>query len=368
MFMKTNTNKGFRASLLLSVLMCLTLMMSACGSGTKTAAEEPAGAASGQDAPSETKTDAPKSPVKINVGYIPDLNGAAPIVVADEKGFFKDAGLNVNAVKFLSGPPEFQAMASGDLDIAYIGPGATFLAAQGQGKIIALASLGFGDMVYATKKSGIQDWKDLKGKTVGVPKGTSGEMILNLGIEKGGLKPSDVNIVNIDVAGAVSAFVANKVDAVAIWSPYTKEIEKQLGKENIVKLGDNRTFYPDYVFPASWVVNPKFLEEKPEVVQQFLEAWVKANDYKIKNVDETISLTSKYTQVPEDSLKEQYETMEWIESSKIAGYMKDGTSVKWFENLEKMFVANGKMAEVVPGDKFIATEPFVKAQEAAGGN
>ncbi|MGN7358637.1 aliphatic sulfonate ABC transporter substrate-binding protein [Paenibacillus sp. SAF-054] len=368
--MKTNAKKGFRASLLLSVLMCLTLMVSACGagSGSKTTAEEPAAPTTKQEEPKETQAEAPKSPVKINVGYIPDLNGAAPIVVAEEKGFFKDAGLNVNAVKFLSGPPEFQAMASGDLDIAYIGPGATFLAAQGQGKIIALASLGFGDMVYATKKSGIQEWKDLKGKTVGVPKGTSGEMILNLGLEKGGLKPSDVNIVNIDVAGAVSAFVANKVDAVAIWSPYTKEIEKQLGKDNIVKLGDNRTFYPDYVFPASWVVNPKFLEEKPEVVQQFLEAWVKANDYKIKNVDETITLTSKYTQVPEDSLKEQFETMEWIDSAKIAGYMKDGTTVKWFENLEKMFVANGKMAEVVPGDKFIATEPFVKAQEAAGGN
>ncbi|GIP35527.1 ABC transporter substrate-binding protein [Paenibacillus sp. J2TS4] len=328
-----------------------SLALAACSSGGdgNTTAPTPQEPATGGKMPT------------INVAYMPDMNGATPIVVGEEKGFFKEAGINVNAVKFLSGPPEFQAMASGDIDIAYIGPGATFLAAQGKGHIINIVSLGKSDMVFATKKSGIQEWKDLKGKTVGVPKGTSGEMVLNLGLEKAGLKPEDVNIINMDVAGAVSAYVANKVDAVAIWSPYTLEIEKQVGKENMVKLGDNSDFFPEYVFPASWVVNPKFLEKNPELVEKFMQAIAKTTDYKIANKDEVIKMTADFTQVPEESLRLQLDSLDWLDNQKVADAFQDGTAKKWYENLEKLFVQNGNMPEVVPADKFLMTEPFIKA-------
>ncbi|UHA72473.1 ABC transporter substrate-binding protein [Paenibacillus sp. 481] len=298
---------------------------------------------------------------EIRVGYIPDINGAAPLVIGEHKQFFKQAGIQVTPTKFLSGPPEFQAMAAGKIDIAYIGPGATFLAAQGKGKIIAVASLSKGDKLLATKSSGIQKWEDLKGKTVGVPKGTSGEMILNLGLEKAGLKPSDVNIVNLDVAGAVSSFIANKVDAVAIWSPYTTEIERQVGKDNIITIGSNEQFFPEYVFPASWVVNPTFLEEKPELVEKFVQAWIAANDYKLKNIEETIQLTAHFTQVPEDSLRSQLKDIEWIESSKIAAYLQDGTAKKWYENLQQLFVKSEKLKEVVPAEQFVVSDLFHKA-------
>lgn len=346
---------------ILMLAMSILLILSGCGgtsggSGGTNSAAAPAPAAKQP----EPVKEAPKELQAINVAYMPDIHGAPPIVLGEEKGFFKEAGVKINAVKFLSGPPEFQAMASGDIDIAYIGPGATFLSAQGKGNIIAVDSLNTGDMVFATKKSGIKEWKDLKGKTVGVPKGTSGEMILNLGIKKGGLKVEDVNAVNMDVAGAVSAFAAGKVDAVAIWSPYTAEIEKQVGKDNIVILGDNKMFFPEYVFPQSWIVNPKFLKEKPEAVEKFLAAWVKANDYRMKNIDETIKLTAKFTQIPEDSLKAQVDTTEWIESKKIADYLKDGTAIKWYENLEKLFVENGKLTEMAKGDTFISPAPFLK--------
>jgi NitT/TauT family transport system substrate-binding protein len=348
MFEKS-TKKWFT---LFALALSLMMVLGACGN-TAPSADGQSGSQS------NTATDSKDLP-KINVAYMPDMHGATPVVLGQEKGYFKEAGIDVNPIKFLSGPPEFQAMASGDIDIAYIGPGATFLAAQGKGNIIAIDSLNTGDMVLATKKSGITDWKGLKGKTVGVPKGTSGEMILNLGLEKAGLKPSDVNIVNMDVAGAVSAYVANKVDAVAIWSPYTAEIEKQVGKDNMVTLGDNKTFFPEYVFPQSWVVNPSFLKAHPDLVEKFITAWAKANDYRMQHIDEAISLTAKYTQVPEDSLKVQVSTTEWIDSKKEIDYFKDGTVNKWFENLEKLFVQNGNLPEVVKADKFVSSDPYLK--------
>lgn len=344
-----------------AALFSVVLLLSACGSsgGSSAAQTSSPQGSSPVTTPVQAKTEAKVQ--TINFGYIPDMGGAAPVAIGEEKGFFKEEGIKLNAIKFLSGPPEFQAMASGDVDIAYIGPGAAFLSAQGQGNIIGLISLGKSDMVFATKKSGVQDWKGLKGKTVGVPKGTSGEMVLNLGLERAGLKPSDVNIVNMDVAGAVTAYVAGKVDAVAIWSPYTVEIEKQIGKENMIKLGDNSSFFPDYSFPASWVVSPKFLKEKPELVEKFMKAMNKTTDYKISHIDEAVKLTAAYTQVPEDSLKQELDSREWIDSKKQAEVFKDGSAKKWFDNLQKLFVDNGKLTSVVPSENFLTTGPAIKA-------
>ncbi|RKN79155.1 ABC transporter substrate-binding protein [Paenibacillus ginsengarvi] len=340
-----------------AIVLSLALVASACGGGNAANPSAGSGGSSGEATKLET----------VNFAYMPDMGGATPVAVGLEKGFFKEAGINLNPVKFLSGPPEFQAMASGDIDIAYIGPGATFLAAQGQGQILGIVSLGKSDMVLASKKSGITDWKGLKGKTVGVPKGTSGEMVLNLGLERAGLSPSDVNILNMDVAGAVSAFVAGKVDAVAIWNPYSAEIEKQVGKDNFVKLGDNSSFFPDYIFPSSWVVSPKFLKEKPELVNKFMQAIAKTTEYKIKNVDEAIKLTSQYTQVPEENLRQEMTGLEWQSTEKVAQAFKDGSAVKWYDNLQTLFVKNGKMDKTVPSDTFIAKDPILKAYEALGG-
>ncbi|WP_196427609.1 aliphatic sulfonate ABC transporter substrate-binding protein [Paenibacillus macerans] len=341
--------------LMMASLLGLTLIASACSSG-----QAGTGAGTGAGTENQPPGASGETPA-INVAYMPDMHGATPIVIGEEKGFFEEAGIKVNAVKFLSGPPEFQAMASGDIDIAYIGPGATFLAAQGQGKIITVDSLNTGDAVLTRADSGIDSWADLKGKTVGVPKGTSGEMILNLGLKSASLKPEDVNIMNMDVAGAVSAFVSKKVDAVAIWSPYTAEIEKQVGKENIKVLGNNETFFPDYVFPQSWVVRPAFLEEHPDLVEKFLSAFSKANDYRIANLEEAVKLTSEFTQVPEDSLSMQIETTQWLTTEEMVKHFEDNTVYTWFESLESLFVDNGKMTEVVPAEQFVSKDTFLNA-------
>ncbi|WP_066172560.1 ABC transporter substrate-binding protein [Bacillus marinisedimentorum] len=348
-----------KKSLLILLTLVLSVFISACSGNTSTSGTGNENTSGGSS--SEEKDSSNGEMPTVNVAYMPDIHGAAPLVIAQEKGYFKEAGINVNLVKFNSGPPEFQAMAAGDIDIAYIGPGATFLSAQGQGDIIAVDSLNTGDMVLATKKSGVKEVKDLEGKTVGVPKGTSGDMVLSLALENAGVDPGKVNMVNMEVAGVVSAFIAEKVDAVAIWSPYTNEIVKQVGEENIVKLADNTDFFPDYVFPQSWVVSPKYLKENEDSVTKFLEAWTKANDFRHENIEETVKMTAEFTGIDEESLTVQVGTTEFLSSKEIQEKFNDGSAKKWYENLQKLFVKNGKMEEVIDANEFISPEPFNNA-------
>lgn len=325
------------------VTLALTFLLTACSSQSP--------------GPSNT---APQE-MSINVGYTPDFNGGGLIVLGDQKGFFKAAGIKANPIKFLTGPQEFQAMASGDLDIAYIGPGAFPLVVQGQGKVLTVDNIGEGDVLLATKKSGIKTLSDLKGKTVAVAKGTSAEMILDLALKKASLKPGDLNIVNMDVAGSVAAFVANKVDAVATWVPYSTDIEKQVGADNIVKLASDQTFEPQYVFPGMWVVSPTFLQKNPEAVDRFMQAWCKANDYRVNHRDETVRLTSKFTQVPEEALQAQVQATKSLDSQTLNQDLADGTVKKWLGNLENLFIETGKIKTFVNPDQYLAPGPMSKA-------
>src|SRR5699024_12833070 len=69
----------------------------------------------------------------VNVAYMPDIHGATPLIIGEEKGYFEEAGINVNAIEVDDGPTEFEEMVSGDVDIAYIGTVSNYLVVKEQG-------------------------------------------------------------------------------------------------------------------------------------------------------------------------------------------------------------------------------------------
>lgn len=287
----------------------------------------------------------------VRVAYMPDMHGAAPLVIAQKEGFFKKQGIDVQLVKFTSGPPEIDAMAAGQINMAYIGPGAIFLAAEGKADIVAVDSLNLGDMILASPKSGIKNIADLKGHTIGVPEGTSGQMIFDLALKKAGLKTSEVKVVNMDVSSEVSAFVAGHVDAVATWNPYSAEIQQQVPGAKV--LATDKTFMPEYTFPQVWTASPSFEKSHSAEVQKFVNALAEANDWRKNHLQQAVSMTAAFTGAPADSLKAQVGTTEWLSSSQIKTDMANGTADKWIDNLEKLFVQLGTMPSVVSPSKFV---------------
>ncbi len=75
------------------------------------------------------------------------------------------------------------------IDFRYLGPGALWLPASGKAKIVAINTVGLADRVIA--QPGITSIQQLRGKKVGVPEGTSGDMILQLALKKAGMQPTD---------------------------------------------------------------------------------------------------------------------------------------------------------------------------------
>lgn len=316
-----------------------------------------------EEQPSKEQQETTQEKVKMKVAYHPNVGGASAMVTGIEKGYFEEQGIELELVKFTAGPPEVAAMVAGDIDVGYIGHGAHLLACQGQVKLFALDCTSQADELLVNKDSGITKIADLKGKTIATQLGTSGEVILNLALESIGLTRDDVNVVNMEVAGAVTAFISGKVDAVSIWSPNTNTVRESLGEDKVVKLASNEDFVDKFVFPSSWVVTEKYAKENKDTLVRFTKALLKSMDYRNKNIEESAKLVAKKIEVDEASVLKTKDEGKWLTSKEVYDGVKSGQVEKWYKAQQDLFIKDGKLNKEVPVSNYFDPSILIEAYE-----
>lgn len=316
-------------------LVAVTLTMGGCGG--------PSGDGS------STKT--------VRIGYNADFNSSGLIAIAEHKKLWAKHGLTAKTSRFTNGPLQIQAMGAGDLDVGSVGPGALWLPATGRGKIIAINSLGLADRLIA--QPGITSVEELKGKKVGVPEGTSGDMILQLALQRAGMKAEDVQKVAMDPNTVVSAFSSGKIDAAGIWYPLVGIIKKS--KPKAVELAKNEDFFPRYSFPCAFVASNKLVSEDPKTAKAVQKVLQEANDYRIEHLDDAIAITSGYIDVPEEQLKGEAENIKLMSTDELVKSTRDGEVEEWLQGLLELFVSVGKMDKPTGAEDAYAGDLYVEA-------
>ncbi|MEU4428368.1 aliphatic sulfonate ABC transporter substrate-binding protein [Actinoplanes sp. NPDC024001] len=281
---------------------------------------------------------------KVNLGYIADFTGASLMAIAEDRKLWAKHGLQAELKVFTNGPLQVQALGAGDLDFGYIGPGAMWLPASGKAKVIAINSLGFADRVIA--QPGITSVQALKGKKVGVPEGTSGDMILRLALQGAGLTVDDVQKVAMDASTVVTAFGSGQIDAAGIWYPLIDTIKKRV--PGLVELAKNDDFYPGVSFPSAYVGRNEVVSGKPELVRKVLAVLREANDVRALGVSPTVELTARFLKsAPVEQLRAEAYNARFLPSAELAAKSTDGTVADWLTGLNELFQQLGKLPEVV---------------------
>ena len=321
-------------SLVAALGIVVTTTLSACGSD-----------ASG----SSTQT--------VNFGYIGDFNGTSLLAVADDQKLWQKHGLEAHTKVFTNGPLQIQALGTSDLDFGYIGPGAIWLPASGQAKIIAINTLGQADRVIA--QPAITSMAQLRGKTVGVPQGTSGDMILTLALAKAGMTKKDVNIVNMDPATIVSAFSSKKIDAAGFWYPGIATIKKQI--PDVVELAKNTEFQSQVSFPNAFVAGNDVVAKQKDKTAKTIAVLREAMAYRSAHMDETIALTAKMLHLPTDQVKADAANVKVLTVEELDAQTKDGTVDKWLKGLSDYFVSAGKLKSPADPKSYYLGSDFTAA-------
>ena len=216
---------------------------------------------------------------KVRIGWVYAMANA-PVVIADKQGFFDKENVEVETISFTSGPILHQALAAGQLDMAYIGaPPVYHWYSRGlQSQILAKVNYGQA-AVIVRKDSGINKLQDLRGKKIaGVKKGSGMDVLLRgyvLG-EAAGLEPDkDVRVVPMPPGNMGPSVENGVVDAAFIWEPFTSQFELRGNTKVIFDMNQAIPNYPWFVVMAP----PEVLKTKRDAIAKVLRAHKKAVEY-----------------------------------------------------------------------------------------
>lgn len=293
----------------------------------------------------------------IRVGYIPDYQNSSLPAIAADQGYWKAEGLEPDIKVFTNGPIEIQAMGAGSLDFATIGPGALWLPASGRTKVVSVNLLTFSDRVIA--QPGITTIQGLRGKKVGVPRGTSGEMILRLALTKAGMTVADIEVVPMDPSTIVAAFSSAQIDGAGFWEPLVDVIRRRVPGLHV--LADDETFYPGTSFPNTFVGRNDTVAGNPDLVRRFVRVLKRSMDWRAANFERSVQLSADFLNLPVDPVRAVAKTVKLQTSAELVKLTQDGTVDGWFQAFNDLFKSFGTVADPLPPSQYYTGKLFVDA-------
>ena len=222
----------------------------------------------------------------VTIGYLPSDHDAA-LFVADAQGQFASNGIKTELVQFNNGGDLMTAMASGDVDVGYVGI-TPVLASIQKGvpvKVISAAQTD-GSGLVVSKNSGISSVQDLAGKSIATPGEASIQyMLLQYYLEQNGMSLKDLKVSSMKVPSMNDALKTNKIDGMITFEPYVTIAEKN----GATVLAGSQDILPDH--PCCVVVaSDKFLEEHPNETNTILKIHENATNFINNNSDEAASM------------------------------------------------------------------------------
>ena len=217
----------------------------------------------------------------VKIGYLPSDHDAA-LFVADAQGKFAEKNITAELVQFNNGGDLMTAMASGEVDVGYVGI-APVLSSVAKGvpvKVISSAQTD-GSGIVVTKESGITSAADLKGKSIATPGEASIQyVLLTYYLKENNLSTDDLNISAMKVPSMNDALKTKQIDGIITFQPYVSIAANN--SENVV-LEDSADILPNH--PCCVVVaSDDFIKNHEDETKTILEIHENATDFINENV------------------------------------------------------------------------------------
>jgi NitT/TauT family transport system substrate-binding protein len=226
--------------------------------------------------------------------------GSIAFFVAQQKGFFKEEGLDVQTKSFSSPGDGLTPLVAGTLDAVLSTADSVITVldkAPGQLKVVYLTDTSAGADAILAKKE-ITSIKDLKGKKVAATLGQCNHLLLEKALETGGLTDKDIQLVNMNPDDAGAALAAGKVDAAVTWEPWITKVSGQ--KTGHVIFSSKET--PNLILDVL-AISSKTGKTKAAETRAFLKALNRGYEFVQKHTDEAATLAAKSLEQKPDEVK-----------------------------------------------------------------
>jgi len=228
---------------------------------------------------------------KITVGVEKSLLPAL-VWIAEDNGYFTENGVEVTIKEYDSGRAALKAMLDeGGLDMVTVAQTPVMFNSFDRSDFAIVSAIvsSYNEItVLARRDRGITKAGDLRGKKVGMTKGSSGQYFLDLFLSNNNLQLSEVEKVDLPTSQLVSNLTTGSVDAISTWNPHLYNAQKVLGGESII-FPTRKILRVDFYF----VSNKNFLQNRPEAIAKFLQALKQAEDFIKNNEDKSVDIVTK---------------------------------------------------------------------------
>ena len=306
-------------------------------------------------------------PLKARIGVL-RLSSSAPVFIAQDKGYFRDAGLEIELKFFDAAQPIAVATTSGDVDVGITAftAGLYNLAGKGTLKVIGGMSrekagyplIGYfaANNAYA---SGLKTPKDLAGKRVAVTQvGSSFHYSLGLLADKYGFKLGDVKVIPLQsLSNAAAALKGETVDGALLPVSTARKLMDDGGAKLLGWVGDETPWQLGAVFAS-----PKTLTSKPLVTKllavleradreyhDVILAAVKDGNAPINDKTKPLlDIIAKYTNLP---VEQVVGNCAYIDPAGKLDVTNVDNQIKWLQ--EQGFVDKGFGADAIIAKDFV---------------
>ena len=315
---------------ILSLCALLVLLLSACGSSSSTTS------GGGSTTPQVGAKN-----ISIGLGYIADIQ-FAPFYVAQSKGYYKAAGLNVTFNQGIV-PDLIGSMVAGKNNFVFAGGDETLQARDKNVKVVDVATIfqKYPVSVIVPANSSIKTLADLKGHTIGVPGayGSTYTGLLAL-LYSAKLSLSDVKVQSIGFT-QVAALIGHKVDAVV---GYSNNEPLQLQKRGFNVRTFNVSDYQPLVSNGI-ITTEDIYHNQPQLVRAFVQATLKGLKDVIADPSGAVTLCKPFIPGLTDTVQALSVLQATIPIWQGNGQIGNNDSATWL-SMEKFLVAQKLIAPV----------------------
>jgi NitT/TauT family transport system substrate-binding protein len=295
--------------------------------------------------------DEPLSPetlvqIRLPMGYIPNIQ-YAPIYVAEEKGYFTEAGFEIE-FDYGFETDGVALVGAGELPFAVVS-GEQVLLARAQKVPVVYVMAWFQDFpvaVAAKAGSGIETPADLYGKKIGLP-GLFGASYIGLRalLNAGGIREEDVVLDSIGY-NQVEALAMDQEEAVVVYvTNEPVQLRAQGYQLNLIRVAD-------YVQLAAngIITNETTIAEDPNVIRRFIGAVLRGLEYTIENPEEAYAISMNFVEGLEEGDAIQMEVLTLSIDFWRADTLGHSDRSAW-ENMQEVLLDMGLLVEPLDLDE-----------------
>lgn len=229
-----------------------------------------------------------QAPTKLTIatGVDPSF---APYYVAKEGGFFERQGLDVTVNTGPSGSAMIAFLIGDQVNSAYGAEQAGVSAHIRDPNVVAVAEGTALLRWISVLGRNVASMEELKGKKVGVARGTGSETFWLSVVDKLKLNPADYTIVNVEAPEMVAALERGNIDAFAVWEPWPTRASKALSNTKILVNNEVIQVVRNFVY-----MNKAWATANRPTTEKLLRALIEAQQFIGANPDQAAQQVAKF--------------------------------------------------------------------------